>query len=349
MVRQTRRYFRYQSGKGLQYSSGISFSPSIDVSRITHNGTTTATVVTRKPHKFIVGTKIVIEDVVVSSGSAAPYTTPPSNPYFVVTSVPNDTTFTYTTNGTPTDLTPGGFVNLFVYEWTDAVVRCGMFDDQNGVFFEYDGQSLHCVRRNSTKQLGGTVNVTNKSSRITGVNTVFTRQISAGNLIVIRGMTYKVIAVNNDTSIDVSPAYRGTTRTGIVVTKTEDLRTPQSQWNLDVCDGTGPSAFNLNLNRMQMAYIDYSWYGAGKVRYGFKGTNGKVIYVHEYIHNNRETEAYMRSGNLPARYEVRNGANPTYAPSVYHWGASVIMDGAFEDDRAISNRAAILFKQAAWR
>ncbi len=83
-----------------------------------------------------------------------------------------------------------------------------------------------------------------------------------------------------------------------------------------------------------MAYMDYSWYGAGKVRFGFKGVDGMVFYCHEFIHNNKETEAYLRSGNLPARYEIENKANPTYAPSLYHWGASVIMDGGFEDDKA---------------
>ena len=31
-----------------------------------------------------------------------------------------------------------------------------------------------------------------------------------------------------------------------------------------------------------MAYIDYSWYGAGKVRFGFKDQNGDVKYVHAF-------------------------------------------------------------------
>ena len=33
-------------------------------------------------------------------------------------------------------------------------------------------------------------------------------------------------------------------------------------------DGTGPSGYNLDLSKMQMYYIDYSWYGAGFVRWG---------------------------------------------------------------------------------
>lgn len=263
-----------------------------------------------------------------------PYTTPVSGPFFRVNQIVDDFTFRYITNGLPYDLTPSGFPNLFVYAWKDAVVRAGMYDDQNGLFYEYDGQSLYAVRRSSTSQLGGKGNVTTDTRLITGVDTNFTKQLVAGEQIVVRGMSYKVTAVISNTEIHISPRYRGTTKNGVVITKTIDLRTPQKEWSIDPCDGTGPTGFLLDINRMQMAYIDYSWYGAGKVRYGFKGADGKVIYVHEYIHNNKEVEAYMRSGNLPARYEIKNGAAPTYAPSLYHWGASVIMDGQFEDDKA---------------
>jgi hypothetical protein len=55
---------------------------------------------------------------------------------------------------------------------------------------------------------------------------------------------------------------------------------------------------------MQMFYIDYSWYGAGAIRWGFRATEGEITYVHKEINNNVNLEAYMRSGNLPARYET---------------------------------------------
>lgn len=334
MTRQTRKYFRYQSGKGLQYSTGINFSPSIEISYMSHDGATYATVVTRKPHNLTAGNKIILEDVVVSSGVNTAYVTPSNGLYFTVNNVIDEYTFRYATNGIPTDLNPSGYPSLFLYEWDDAVVRAGMFDDQNGMFFEYDGKELWCVRRYSTSQLGGTVNVVKNSNTVSGVNTKFTKQLAAGDMIVIRGMSYKVTAVASDTDIHISPSYRGVNGTRIVATKTMEIRTRQSDWSIDKCDGTGISGFSLNIHRMQMAYMDYSWYGAGKVRFGFKGVDGMVFYCHEFIHNNKENEAYLRSGNLPARYEIENGANPTYAPSLYHWGASVIMDGGFEDDKA---------------
>jgi hypothetical protein len=123
-------------------------------------------------------------------------------------------------------------------------------------------------------------------------------------------------------------------KSGIIVTKTVDTKVPQEDWSIDPCDGSGPTGYNLDLSKIQMAYMDYSWYGAGKIRFGFKTTDGQVQYVHEFVHNNNLFESYFRSGNLPARYEVVTYNNPTYIPSLFHWGTSVMMDGRFDDDNA---------------
>jgi len=227
-----------------------------------------------------------------------------------------------------------GFPKFNLTGWTDASIRCGLFDSQNGMFFEYDGSELYCVRRSSVQQISGKINATYRSSQITGVDTKFTTQLNVGEFLVIRGMSYKVIGIESDTQLYMQPEYRGSTLSNIIGTKTIDTRIPQSAWSIDKCNGFGRSGYILDLNRIQMAYIDYSWYGAGKIRFGFKDQNGKVIYVHEYIHNNKFVEAYMRSGNIPARYEVVTQGEPTFSPQLFHWGTSVIMDGRFDDDKA---------------
>ena len=132
----------------------------------------------------------------------------------------------------------------------------------------------------------------------------------------------------------VQPEYRGESTRDAVLTLVEDVRIPQNEWNIDKCDGQGPEGYHLDITAIQMAYMDYSWYGAGKIRFGFKDRSGHVRYVHEFIHNNRLDEAYMRSGNLPAKYEVINDETPSYAPTLFHWGTSVIMDGKFDEDEA---------------
>jgi hypothetical protein len=298
-----------------------------------------------------------------------------------------------------------------------------MYDFQNGMYFEFDGQKIYAVRRSSTQQIGGTAAALQGSELIFGTGTSFQAQLDVGDFVVMRGQSYRITQIDSETRMSVRPEYKGSSgpekefnpatvvntstdvftinghgltdllpvvynsidgepigglvngrtyyislingntfklksapdaegfvnlssvgtttvhsltpaKSGIIVTKTVNTKTPQEDWSIDPCDGTGVTGYNLDLSRIQMAYIDYSWYGAGKIRYGFKTTDGQVQYVHEYVHNNNLFESYLRSGNMPARYEVVTYENPTYIPSLFHWGTSVMMDGRFDDDNA---------------
>jgi hypothetical protein len=81
---------------------------------------------------------------------------------------------------------------------------------------------------------------------------------------------------------------------------------------MDKMDGTGSSMMTLDLSKMQMFYADFTWYGAGGIRFGFKNNRGEVTYCHRIPNNNVNTEAYMRSGNLVARYETNTIPPYTY-------------------------------------
>jgi hypothetical protein len=323
MIRQTRKYFRYQSGKGIQVSMAINFSPSVAIETMTRVGLT-ATVKTRFPHRLTTGL-----DVTITGATDEDW-----NGTYSVVSITDTYNFTVTLDHEPADTSAASLLEYVVEQWSGSRTKAGMFDDQNGMYFEYDGTALSVVRRSSVRQISGTVGVTFNSGELVGVGTRFNSQLSVDEKIVIKGQTYIITEIVSDTSAFIMPSYRGTTGIGAIVSKIVDTKVPQSQWNLDTCDGTGPSGYFLDIHKIQMAYIDYSWYGAGKVRFGFKDQRGKVIYCHEFIHNNKQTESYMRSGNLPARYEIENIGNPDYVPSLAHWGTSVIMDGRFDDDKA---------------
>jgi len=330
IIRQTRRYFRYQSGKGLNIQFAINFNPPIDAQSIVATGTT-ATVTTRYRHNIGVGATITVRGAETGNPET---TNNPFNGNFTITSVPTETTFTYTMSSTPSQGSANGFPEFVVNGWGGARLRAGAFDDQNGMFWEYDGTDVYAVRRDSVQQIAGTVNVIRKSNLLTGTNTRFFDQFAEGDRIVIRGQTYKLVKIDSNTTAYIQPAYRGETTTGAIASKTINLRTKQSDWSIDPCDGSGPNGYVLDKTRIQMAYIDYSWYGAGKIRYGFKDADGEVFYCHEYKHNNNKTEAYLRSGNMPARYEIENIGKPLYSPSLAHWGTTVQMDGGLEDDQA---------------
>ena len=287
--------------------------------------TTIATATTKYPHGLTRGNTITVKG---SNDNAF-------NGQFEIKGFTEFTFSYYLTSATNTTV-PDGIVSYNIDSWANSAVRCGLFDYQNGMFFEFDGSDLYTVRRSSVQQLTGTVNVTKGSNIMTGEDTNFSGQLTKGGRIVIRGGSYKITNIPDKTTLHIQPAYKGVSALGVIATKTEDIRVPQSQWNIDKADGTGPSGFVLDITKIQMAYIDYSWYGAGKIRFGFKDANGHVKYMNEFLHNNILEEAYMRSGNIPGRYEIENTSDilPTYVPSLFHWGTSVIMDGRFDDDKA---------------
>jgi len=338
IIRQTRKYFRYQSGKSILFSTGLLFKPSYDIQRIsasTANYNVTSypffdlTVVTEQDHGFS-GKNLYVEGTFVRLNNLTTTLEPNTyNQTYYVNTVTDSKTFTLQLpvsgslfNG-PADLSPGGIGKVEVVGWYDSVVRSGLFDEQNGIYFECDGNKLFVVKRSSTNNLTGTVSAVNSSTVITGTNTKFTSQLLEGDDIVIQGMTYLITKITNDTSLNISPAYRGPTISLVRITKTEEIRVAQDQFNLDKLDGSGPSGYTINLNKMQMIYFDYSWYGAGRIRWGVRAEDGGIVYCHELVNNNTNTEAYMRSGNLPARFEIINRSQPTVALQSNQFSVSI--------------------------
>lgn len=306
IIRQTRRYFRYQSGKGIQMSTGTVVKPSLQIDSITSSGSV-CTIVSKVAQFLQPGISITVDGCNESA----------YNGTFTISESLDRYRFTYVASSTPSSATATGFPVVTINNWYGSQVRLGMFDDQNGIFFEYDGQQLYAVKRSSTYQIGCLGNVAVGGAVVSAATNnaatpTFARQLNPNDFINIKGMTYRVVDITSDSSFTITPPYRGLiAANNAVITKTIDQRIPQSQWNIDRVDGTGPSGYRLDLGRMQMFYLDYSWYGAGFIRWGFRGPNGDIIYCHKQANNNINYEAYMRSGNLPGRYEVNTLSKST--------------------------------------
>lgn len=322
LIRQTRRYFRYQSGKGIQFSTGANMCSSLQVDSLS-SVADVVTVTTKYVHNLGIGARIKVSGA-DGAGQGA-FNGTGDGTYYTVLSIPNDTSFTYRANaslGTTNATSTTGYT-VQPYQWYGAALRIGMFDSQNGMFFEYDGQTLYAVRRNSTTQLPGYLtSLTNGSQACTGTNTKWSETLIPGDFIVIRGMTYTIVSIESNTSMTIYPDYRGTTISSpsqVIVNRVVEYKVPQSQWNIDKLDGTGASNFVLDITKMQMWFIDYAWYGAGTIRFGIRNQRGEVIYAHRIAHGNNVTEAYLRSGNLPARYEV----NTFYPKTILSAGVGI--------------------------
>jgi hypothetical protein len=150
--------------------------------------------------------------------------------------------------------------------------RTGYFDDRDGIYFEQVG---------SDTADGSTVSTSTQT-----LNWVIRTYVGGS----------------------ASEATFNTTVNGLAYTYKR--RVPQSEWNVDKCDGTGASGFKLDITKTHLCWIDFQWLGVGRVRCGFVH-NGTLITAHEYYHSNVLPTVYMSNPNLPVRCEIRNtGTTP---------------------------------------
>lgn len=399
-LRQSKKVFRYQSGKGLLWSSGTLFCPNNDVTFANVAGSTIQ-IVCDVPHGSPqAGATIQLKGI----------STPGYNGTYTVSSIIDSRTIRVTPTTLPT-VTPavlGDQPRFIMSGWYGSTIRAGCFEDQNGLFWEWDGQTLWAIKRSSTFQLAGyvtatvgsqvingdfsdtvnfptatlalgsatipggttlpigTSNVTLSAVTVTGTalvsmqnqgaavsdvfgsnvyisnvvsatsvtlnfppttrtisqaqiqaigspvfqypNTRFVDQLRVNDKVVIRGMTHTIVQIPTQGTMIVNPPYRGASNITVPVKmcKIKEVRTPQSQFNRDTLDGTGPSGFKFDPTKMQMIGLQYTWYGAGFVDFMMRGGDGNWVYAHRYKQNNINDEAYMRTGNMPVRYELLN-------------------------------------------
>jgi len=406
IVRQSKKVFRYQSGKGLLWSSGTLFAPNNDVALLTVSGTQ-ITITTDIPHGAPQnGATIIIK------GVASPSTI---NGTYTIASVTDSKTLVVNSSINYPASTVVQFAEqprFIISAWHGASVRVGTFDDQNGMFWEFDGQTLYVTRRTSTLQLDGYITVDPQGQRMagqitatnagavssaTGVpaipigssnvsvtglnrtlsvgdwaytlggyeslgpvwvtavqaasavtlsftpstvafaaagdftsttfntsNTRFADQLKVDDRFVIRGMTHQVVQIQGQGLLSFNPPYRGassiTASAQIKACKIKDLRTPQNLFNRDTIDGAGASGFKFDASKMQMVGLQYTWYGAGFVDFMMRGVDGNWVYAHRIKNNNVNDEAYMRTGNMPVRYEIMNETGAAATTLAAHMG-----------------------------
>lgn len=108
-----------------------------------------------------------------------------------------------------------------------------------------------------------------------------------------------------------------------------NTRVPQSQWNQDPLDGTGPSGLTLDASKSQILYMDIEWLGLGTCRLGFI-INGQFIPAHNFNHANLTTTTYITTASLPLRYEIENiGVTESWS-TLKQVCSTVISEGGYE-------------------
>ena len=302
-IRQSKKYIRYQSGKGMMYTTGGLFAPSYNLSSAIAADYLANSFITftcdDTDHGLQAGAEIEIIGFIDFE----------YNGDYTVESIIDARRFRVRANVVLSTLnaTLSNDCKMILKRWHGATVRIGAFDEQNGLFYQYDGREMAVVRRSSTNQITGTVAINTESNTVTGTGTKFQDQLKVGDKIVIRGMSHIITSISDQTTMTMCPDWRGANNiVGARVCITQDLYIPQSEWNVDRLDGTGPSGYDLLPWRMQMLGMQYTWYAAGFVEFMLRGADGRFIFLHRMRNSNINTEAYMRTANLPVRYEVEN-------------------------------------------
>lgn len=87
----------------------------------------------------------------------------------------------------------------------------------------------------------------------------------------------------------------------------------QSSWNIDTLN-TGstlnPSSIHLDITKTNIFVVYFQWLGVGRVIFALD-IDGILIPVHQILNANVKDIVYMKSGNLPVRYEVLSTTGST--------------------------------------
>lgn len=84
-----------------------------------------------------------------------------------------------------------------------------------------------------------------------------------------------------------------------------ETRVEQSNWNIDKLNGFGKSGLTLDMTKIQLLVVDYEWYGAGVVKFGFV-INDEIFYVHVFYVANSLNTPWASTPFIPMRTELEN-------------------------------------------
>ena len=106
-----------------------------------------------------------------------------------------------------------------------------------------------------------------------------------------------------------------------------DIAVPRSEWNGDKLDGTSSSGIVADPTKIQLVNIEYEWYGAGQVKFGWV-IDGATHVVHTHKNANRYALPWAQTPFLPIRVEIEALTTVAGGPYTMLQGSnSVISEG----------------------
>jgi hypothetical protein len=105
---------------------------------------------------------------------------------------------------------------------------------------------------------------------------------------------------------------------------------PRAAWT-DKLDGTGLSGFNLDLTKINNFWADYTYSGAGRVRFGVYEPNGARLVAYTIQTANSGTYPSIRTATLPIRTENINTASTGSTSELREISMSMSTEGSLSD------------------
>jgi hypothetical protein len=196
------------------------------------------------------------------------------------------------------------YIEMKVYNQNDKVIR------QSKEYYIYQsGKAKSCI---FTGVLNILVDTTGFTSRIGCFDDHSNKLIDSGG----NGVFFEL----TDNIFYVCLRYGSNNQT--------DIKIPQSQFSHDKLDGNGPSKLKLNrFNHTLIYQIDFQWLGSGIIRY-FIHFNGKPILLH-IMPNTYNSVPYMKSGDLPIRYEIQKNNNSLIVGEMRHICSAIQIESGY--------------------
>ena len=126
----------------------------------------------------------------------------------------------------------------------------------------------------------GTASVTNGSPTVTGTNTLWLANVSAGDSFTVAGdgVMYDVASVDSDTQITLSVNYAGATASGVVYTIARDFTSPDNFPELTTGDIETPTIITRALRKIQSKFSGLVSDIGGKAEIAGQVFTGEIIY-----------------------------------------------------------------------
>lgn len=102
--------------------------------------------------------------------------------------------------------------------------------------------------------------------------------------------------------------YNGTNFSVLFRSNGVDYITPQSSFNIDKLDGTGPSGFTIDTTKLNVFRISYGWLGAAPYSFRVLTTTGQWVLFHQTRQPNMSAFPSVTNPILPIRTEVTDNA-----------------------------------------